>query len=124
MNDPNLNAAAPSSAWPPERRVVYAAITGMLSALITAALKRYGGDWVLPEVVAGVPVLIAAFVAWAIPMTQREVANRVTNQIVRIANEDQSNGTNARVIGAAEASAVRMQDIASGTVQDTSKESI
>lgn len=116
MTDPSPSAPAPSSEWPPEKRLVYGTLTGMVSGVVLSVAKHYLGDALPTEVIAGVPVLVAAFLAWFIPMTQREVASRLNNNIVKLANADQSNPTTAKVVSRAESVQVAAADVASGAV--------
>lgn len=89
MTDPN--APAPSAEWPPEKRLVYGTLSGIISGAILSIAKHFMGDSLPDYVVTGIPVLVMAFLSWFIPMTQREVANRLTNSIVKLAVEDPSN---------------------------------
>lgn len=112
----DLNDAATSVTGTPERRLVFGIIGGMISAIILSVLKHYLGDIVPPEVVAGVPALVTAGIAYLVAMTKQEVANRVDNTVVKIANATPGNPTTAAVVDQETSERAARQDILTGAV--------
>lgn len=116
MNPVDPNASAVSVTGAPERRLILGIIGGMISAVVLSVLKHYLGDIVPPEVVAGVPALVTAGIAYLVAMTKQEVANRVDNTVVKIANASVGNPTTAVVVDHETADRAAAIDIRAGAV--------
>lgn len=118
MSDPA--PAAPSSA--PTGNLVQGILTGIVSAILLAELRRFTGDvfpelWSLPEIVQGIPVLVGFVVAYFVPLTNRELAARTTNAIIKIANADIDNqAVTAKVVSADESDRETAKDVALGVI--------
>lgn len=110
-------APAPSITAAPSRNVLYGAVVGIISAAILAELRRLGlGDWLLPEIVAGIPTVVGFIVAYFIPMSQQDVADRTSNHTVTLANLDQDNPTTAKIVPEAESDAITKTAMIVGAV--------
>lgn len=117
MAEINPSASAPSITAAPDRKVILAAIAGAVIAVIMALLKRYVGDAMPPEISTLVTVLVTAAVAYLVPSTKQEVANRTTNDTVKLANADINNQqTTAKVVTAEESDAATKIDVATGMI--------
>jgi len=69
----------------PNQKAVIATLGGLLTYIIVAALQKYAGITVPPELVSGaVAVLLALFV----PPSQRDVVNNMTDANVHAAMRD------------------------------------
>ena len=97
---PDPSASAPSITGAPPRNVVYGTVVGVLSAVVVALLKLYLGSAspdLLNVILPAVPVLVGALVAYLVPMTQGDVADRTTNHTVKLADLNPVNPTTAGV---------------------------
>jgi uncharacterized protein YacL len=109
-------ASAPSISARPDRKVIVAAVGGVVVSVIMSLLKHYLGDALPPETITLVTALVTAALAYVVPNTRQEVADRVTNPVIKLANADSANATTAKVVTSAESDQETAKDVASGVI--------
>lgn len=109
--------AAPSINYRPDRNVLVAMIGGALaSQLIAWGKKWFGADFLTPEMLTLLPVLITGGIAYTVAPSKDDVAARTTNETVRRANADPNNKTTAMIVTAEQSEQAAAIDAQAGLV--------
>lgn len=109
-------ADAPTPAVnPPMRNVLAGGVVGVLTWSIIFGFNKFG--IVLdPSIQTAIPLILAFIVAHFVPPSAQDIVSRVNDQIVRLANADQSNPTQAIIVGEQASLLQAHSDVANGLV--------
>lgn len=106
---------SPTPTFPPDRKVWSGGLAGILTWLIIFGLGKAGVP-LDPTLQSGLALVVGYAVSYFVPPSLRDVVSRVNNDIVKIANADQSNPTTAVVVRPAAALEAAKADVASGAI--------
>lgn len=114
MVDPTPTPVAVT--FPPDRKVWASGLSGLAVFAIGIGLQKFFNITIDPNVLAAAITVIIPLVAYLVPPSVQDVVKRVNNDIVKIANADQSNPTQAVAVDLATSKAAAISDIVSGAI--------
>lgn len=87
-------ASAPGASMTgiPSQKAVAGGIGGIITWVIVAALSKYAGVAIPPELVSGV---VALLLVWLVPPSQRDLINHLTDEVVHAAQRDPDSDVSA-----------------------------
>lgn len=91
------DAPAPTTTWPPDRKLIAGGLGAVVSWGILYAAGRMG--WDIPEEIkTAIPGVVAVALVYLVPPSLYDVVKRVNNMVVAVAARDPNNSTRAVVI--------------------------
>lgn len=106
---------SPTPTFPPDKKVWAGGLAGLTTWLIFFVAAKVGMP-IDPSLQGLISLAIGYGVSYLVPPALHDVVDRVNNDIVKLANADPSNPTQAVVVDLATSKLATAKDIASGAV--------
>lgn len=112
---PPPSVVSPTPTFPPDKKVWAGGLAGLATWLIFFVAAKVGMP-IDPSLQGLISLAIGYGVSYLVPPALHDVVDRVNNDIVKLANADQTNPTTAIVVSRETSLAQAKVDVASGVV--------